>query len=82
MDPKSIKIVPTHFAVVATTEGLWRAGTNLGEVLARIRKQAPARKGKPVPLVVFASTAPMDLEFDIYVRAYSQPGHPLIQFDI
>lgn len=76
-------IHPTHFAVVATTEGLWQAGAELGAVLARIRKQIPARKGKPAPpLTVFASTAPINLEFDVYVRAYAAEGHPLVQFEI
>lgn len=76
-------IKPTHFAVVATTEGLWQASQTLSLAIERIRKQIPKRKGKPAPtLTVFASTAPINLEFDAYVRAYSEEGHPLIQFEI
>lgn len=78
-----MKIHPTHFAAIATTEGLWQSGGDLRLVLERLRKQIPARKGKPAPpITVFASTAPISLEFDVYVRAYSEEGHPLIQFEI
>lgn len=76
-------VVPTHFLAVASSDGYWQKGTNLADVLTKIRKQLGPTRRTIAPIHVWASTCEMEAEFDIYVRVHcTEPGHPLIQLDV
>ncbi len=68
---------PNHF--VAISEGDWTSGATFNEALGALHKRVGTKK---VKATIFASTAPMTLEFDVYARATAEPGHVLIQFQV
>lgn len=76
-------VVPTHFLAVANSDGYWQKGTNLAEVVTKLRKQLGKPRQTLAPILVFASTCEMEAEFDVYVRVHCvEAGHPLIQLDM
>lgn len=80
--PHQCVIIPTYYLAVATSDGYWQRGANLGEVLSKLRKQLGKQRAWSAPIMVWASdTDDIEAEFDIYVRVRVPPGHPLVQFD-